>query len=113
MKIFSEVVRKYWNGELSNIADLNGLVRDIQEKYHFKEEDIPFIKDHIRVIMGLDPKGDAEFEDELDIVKNSKEIKQPIIAKIDGICEYCNEENCKCHDFASMRPIYIEEAKDL
>lgn len=111
MKIFSEVVRKYWNGELSNIADLNGLVRDIQEKYHFKEEDIPFIKDHIRVIMGLDPKGDAEFEDELDIVKNSKEIKQPIIAKIDGICEYCNEENCKCHDFCKYETHLYRRSK--
>jgi len=111
MKIFSEVVQKYWNGELNNIDDLNGLVKEIQEKYHFQEEDIPFIKDHVRVIMGLDRRGDAEFEDELDIVKNSKEIKQPIIAKIDGICEYCDEENCQCNDFCKYEAGIYKRSK--
>lgn len=98
MKIFSEVIQKYWKDQLKDIDDLNKLVQDIKGKYHFREEDIPFIKGHIRVIMGLDPKGDVAFKDEISMVKHWREIKHPIVTKIDGVCEYCDDEDCKCND---------------
>ncbi|WZL74559.1 [Fe-Fe] hydrogenase large subunit C-terminal domain-containing protein [Clostridiaceae bacterium 35-E11] len=98
MKIFGEVVKKYWDGELNDNKDLNQLVHHIKDQYDFEEEDIPFIQDHIRVAMGLDPKGNDEFHDEINMIKKSKEVKQPIIAKIDGLCEYCDDEACKCMD---------------
>lgn len=98
MKIFSELVKRYWNGNLKKAEDLNQLAEEIKEKYDFTEEEIPFIKDHIRVAMGLDPKGRADFTDELDIVRNSREIGQPIIAKIQGACEYCENEECTCKE---------------
>lgn len=98
MKIFGELVKRYWNGHLETRSDLDVLTEDIKEKFGFSDHDIPFIKDHIRVAMGLDPKGDAEFEDELNIVRNSKEIQQPVVAKIQGACEYCDKEECDCKD---------------
>lgn len=98
MKIFSELVKRYWNGSLKNVDDLNMLAQEIKEKYAFTEEDMPFIKDHIRIAMGLNPAGNAEFQDELDIVRNSKEIGKPIVSRIQGACEYCKEDICKCED---------------
>ncbi len=98
MKIFSELVKKYWNGELNSLEDLDELAIYIKEKNDFEDKDMGFIKDHIRVAMGLDPKGKEDFYDELNIIKNSKEIKQPIVAKIEGVCEYCDEDDCKCND---------------
>ncbi|MCY6484158.1 iron hydrogenase [Clostridium aestuarii] len=98
MQIFGELVKRYWNGELKNADTLNILAEDIKEKYNFKDEDIFFIKNHIRVAMGLDPRDKDNFQDEINIIKNSKEINQPIITKIDGPCEYCEEENCKCSE---------------
>ncbi|MBF8984242.1 iron hydrogenase [Lutibacter sp. B2] len=93
MKIFAEIVKKYWDEELKDNEDLNKLTQEIKEKYNFKDKDIPFIQDHIRVAMGLDPSG-HEFEDEINIIKNSKEIKEPIVAKIEGPCEYCEDDKC-------------------
>lgn len=95
MKIFGELVKRYWNGKLKNPGDLDNLTFEIKEKYDFKDEDLPFIKDHIRIAMGLDPKGDAEFKDELDIIRSSKEVGEPIIAKIQGACEHCGNKLCK------------------
>ncbi len=96
MHIFGELVKRYWNGKLNNVKDLDHLVSEIKEKYHFNDSDIPFIKDHIRVAMGLDPRGNKDFRDELDIVKQYKGVGQPVVAKINGVCEYCDEKNCKC-----------------
>jgi len=98
MHIFGELVKKYWNGNLKNGDDLNKLSEEIKNKYNFKDEDISFIKDHIRIAMGLDPTGDVEFKDELDIIRNSKEISQPIVAKIEGVCNYCDDDDCKCKE---------------
>lgn len=98
MKIFGELVKRYWNGNLKNADDLNELAREIKEKYDFSDADIPFIKNHIRIAMGLDPRGNEDFQNELDIIKNFKEIPEPIIAKIQGPCEHCDEEICKCKD---------------
>ncbi|PKM93683.1 MAG: iron hydrogenase [Firmicutes bacterium HGW-Firmicutes-1] len=98
MIIFGELVKKYWNGKLKNASDLNQLALEIKDKFEFKEQDMPFIIDHIRVAMGLDPKGNTEFEDELDIIKRSNSIGQPVVAKIAGACEYCDHQDCKCKD---------------
>ncbi len=95
MKIFGQLVKLYWNGKLQNSADLNALAKDIKEEHGFRDDELPFIKDHIRIAMGLDPKGDAEFQDELDIIRSSREVGEPVIAKIQGICEHCDKEKCK------------------
>lgn len=96
MYIFSELVKRYWNGKLKSTDDLNALAEDIKEKYNFSNTEMPFIKDHIRVAMGLDPNGDEMFSDELNKVKSVKKISQPVIAKIEGPCEHCTEEHCEC-----------------
>lgn len=98
MIIFGELVKKYWKGELNSKSDLTQLAIDIKNKLEYKEKDLPFIMDHIRVAMGLDPRGNTEFEDELDIIKKSKAIGQPVVAKITGVCDYCEREDCKCKD---------------
>ncbi len=94
MKIFGELVKRYWNGELKTSDDLNNLSAELKEKFNFLDEDTSFIKDHIRIAMGLDPTGNAAFSDELDIVGNSRAVGEPIVAKIHGVCEYCENENC-------------------
>lgn len=96
MYIFSELVKRYWNGSLKSTDDLNLLADEIKVKYGFSDAEKPFIKNHIRVAMGLDPKGDAMFTDELDMVKNFKKISQPVVARIEGPCEYCGKEVCEC-----------------
>ncbi len=98
MKIFGELVKRYWNGSLKNADDLNTLAEEIKKKHDFGEEETSFIKDHIRIAMGLDPKGKIDFTDEMDIVRKSREVGAPIIAKIEGPCEHCDEENCRCKD---------------
>lgn len=94
MMIFGELVKRYWNGDLKSNEDLNRLAQEIRDKFGFTDEDMPFIKDHIRIALGLNPAGDADFTDELDIVRNSQAVGEPIIAKINGPCEYCSNENC-------------------
>ncbi len=96
MVIFGELVRRYWDGKLNNVDDLNSLAFEMMEKFSFQKKDLPFIKDHIRVAMGLEPRGGKDFCDELSLVKNSKNIGQPVIAKMEGPCEYCDENSRKC-----------------
>ena len=95
MKIFGEIVKQYWNGNLNTAEDLENLSYLIKEKYDFSDEDIPFIRDHIRIAMGLDPAGDMEFGNELDIVSKSEATGAPVIAKINGICKDCGDNACK------------------
>lgn len=96
MVIFGELVKRYWNGKLNGRSDLNLLAEEIREKYEFLEEDLPFVRDHIRVAMGLDPKTGEEFRDEINLVRSSREIRLPVIAKIEGPCENCdNEKSCR------------------
>ncbi len=97
MVIFGELVKRYWNGKLNDSSDLNSLADEIREKHGFLEEDMPFVKDHIRVAMGLDPRTGEDFHDEIDLVRNSREIHLPVIAKIEGPCEFCDHEK-KCRD---------------
>ena len=96
MYIFNELVKRYWSGRLNTAADLEELADHIKSKYGFRDDEKSFIKNHIRVAMGLDPKGDEMFSDELDFIKDHKRISHPVVTHIDGPCEYCNEENCRC-----------------
>jgi iron only hydrogenase large subunit-like protein len=95
MYIFGELVKRYWNGELKNVKDLDELANDIKEKFMFRDEDLCFVKDHIRIAMGLDPKGNDGFKNELDLVRNFKEITKPVVAKVDGVCDNCGGEVCE------------------
>ena len=63
MQIFRELVRKFWHGEIKDNIDLDNLTEEIRLKYSFTIKDIPFIKDHIRIAMGLDPTGKDKFEE--------------------------------------------------
>lgn len=96
MLIFRELVKKFWNGQIENSNDLDVLSREIKTTLGLEESDIPFIKDHIRIAMGLDPKGNAAFTNELTIIKTSPEIKEPIVTKIDEACRYCFEQEPEC-----------------
>lgn len=98
MLIFGELVKKFWNGQLNEPKDLSNLAEEIRKKYNFKENDMPFIINHIRVAMGLDPSENQEFKDELDIIKKSNAVATPVVAKISGACEHCDHEDCKCSD---------------
>ena len=96
MQIFRELVRRFWHGEIKDNIDLEKLTDEIRDKYGFDREDIPFIKDHIRIAMGLNPTGKQMFGNEIDLVKNFKEIDKPVIAKLDRACRYCqDQQNCK------------------
>lgn len=95
MLIFGEIVKRYWNGNLKSSEDLNILSSEIKEKFNFTDEDMPFVNDHIRIAMGLDPVGNTKFSNELDIVGKSGAVSEPIVAKIQGACEYCESENCR------------------
>jgi iron only hydrogenase large subunit-like protein len=97
MNIFSELVKRYWNGNLNSVVDLNNLANDIKDKYGFNDADMPFIRNHIRIALGQDPKGDEEFADELNLLENLTVINQPVVSKLEGPCEQCANEKCICH----------------
>lgn len=96
MTIFSELVKKYWNGDLKNVNDLDELAEHIKTEYGFDDSDLSFIRNHIRIAMGQDPRGDEQFNNELDILKSSNRVLQPVVSKVEGPCEYCSNENCEC-----------------
>ncbi|WP_252891032.1 4Fe-4S binding protein [Thermoclostridium stercorarium] len=98
MIIFGELVKRYWNGRLNDVEDLNELTDEIKEQYGFRDEDRAFIMDHIRIAMGLDPTGEDVFRNELELVKNFNVVNKPVIARIDGPCEYCDENSRTCRD---------------
>ncbi len=110
MYIFGEIVKRYWNGQLQNSADLDGLADEISQKYGFIDSDMPFIKDHIRIAMGLNPNGEKFFNDELEAVKYSKGVSLPVVAKVDGPCEHCKKEHCECMEVGKYETqMYIRE----
>lgn len=90
MDIFRELVKRGWNGTLG--GDLPALVEEFKNKYNFRGDDESIIRDHIRIAMGLDPRGDAEFSDELQIAKKLDAIETPVVTKVNDICQYCEEE---------------------
>lgn len=108
MYIFSELVKRYWNGSLKTAHDLSTLADDIKSKYNFSDAEMPFIKDHIRVAMGLDPTGNIIFTDELDIFTGIKKISKPVVAKIEGPCKHCGTDKCECRECSKYETdIYI------
>jgi len=92
MLIFQELIKRFWNGRIKTNTDLDILAQDLQKKLHMDNSDLPFIKDHIRIAMGLEPTGNANFQNELSLVRNYKEIRQPIVAKLHEGCKNCSEE---------------------
>ncbi len=119
MEIFKGLVKYGWDDEL-NIDSLESIASDIVNKYGYNENEIPFVKDHIRVAMGLDPSHNANFSDELDNIKKDSRVASPILTKIEGACEDCGEriEDCDCFDVCkyeaqmykrSSGPIIIED----
>lgn len=98
MHIFGEIVKRYWNGKIENTADLDVLADEIRQKYGFSNSDMPFIKDHIRIAMGLDPTGEKTFNNELNAIKSTKGIGLPVVAKVDGPCKQCKKEHCECRE---------------
>ncbi|MGE5632382.1 MAG: [Fe-Fe] hydrogenase large subunit C-terminal domain-containing protein [Caulobacteraceae bacterium] len=96
MYIFSELVKRYWNGSLKTAEDLTALADVIKQKYGFSDAEMPFIRNHIRVAMGLDPREVDTFSDELDIVKGFKEMGQPVVTRIEGPCKICGKDECIC-----------------
>lgn len=94
MKIFGELVKMYWAGQLNTVNDMNRLASELRAKLELSDQDMPFIKDHIRIAMGQDPRGDVDFTDELDIVNRSTAVGEPVIAKIDGLCQFCDKDDC-------------------
>lgn len=110
MHIFGELVRRYWNGNLTQVSDLEALARQIKTKYGFDEREIPFIKDHIRIAMGLDPNGSDRFEEELDLIRKSREIQKPIVTKVEGPCDDCGSRQCRCDTLGKYEsPLYLRE----
>lgn len=98
MIIFGELVKRYWNDKLNDVEDLNDLAAQIKEQYQFHDEDMAFIKDHIRIAMGLNPTGESVFKDELKLVKNFNVVDRPVISKIEGPCAHCGEDSRSCKD---------------
>jgi iron only hydrogenase large subunit-like protein len=96
MQIFGDLVKRYWDGSLNTVSDLHDLVHEIKVRYGFEDEETPFIEDHVRIAMGLNPRDDMAFTDELDLVKANKEILTPIVAHVSGICAHCDSIQCEC-----------------
>jgi iron only hydrogenase large subunit-like protein len=119
LEIFKELIKRKWENPITN-EDLEKIARQIIDKYGFKEDEITFIKDHIRVAMGLNPNNNKSFTDELDYLKKHPQIESPILTKIDGVCEECGVrfEDCDCYDackyeaqmyIRSTGPIIVED----
>lgn len=97
-EMFRELVKKAWTQDLDN-KDLNSILHKMQEKHGYKDKEISFLRDHIRLLMGLDPRGDEDFSDELEKIKEIGYITGPMIKKISGICEHCHAEYEQCSCF--------------
>ena len=112
MKIFGELVKRYWNNELTTSSDLEKLALDVKSTLGFSDDDLPFIKEHIRIAMGLDPRGDKAFENELDLVRKSKSVGLPVVSRIGLVCENCNNETCRCTTSLYESDIYRKQAAE-
>lgn len=113
MDIFQELIKAFWNEKIKVASDLEDLAYYIKDKYQLEDTDIPFIRDHIRVAMGLNPKGDVKFDTELKEIKSEK-ITHPIVTNIEGPCKFCNEHGDKCVIECKYEdPIYRRNDKPL
>ncbi|GAB6100675.1 [Fe-Fe] hydrogenase large subunit C-terminal domain-containing protein [Halanaerocella petrolearia] len=99
MEIFREIVKRGWEEDLTN-HNLDQLAQEIKKEYGYQDKDISFIKDHIRVALGLDSTAEESFSNEIEEALNSDDIDRPIVTKIDGICQQCGEEfdEIDCYD---------------
>jgi len=99
MEIFKELLKYVWENKLTN-DNLEKIADGMVKKYSFEKDEIPFIKDHIRVAMGLNPDQRDHFSDELEKLNTIKRVESPILTKIDGACKDCGEkfEDCDCYD---------------
>jgi len=98
MAIFSELVKRYWNEELTNLGDLDILALEIKERFHFDDEDMQFIREHIRVAMGLDPQSEEGYNVDIKALLESRQQSDTVISNISGACQYCGDEDCACND---------------
>lgn len=96
MLIFRELVKKYWHQGISENSELMQLALEIKNKLGFDEKDLPYIMDLMRIAMGLNPSAEGAFTNELDLVKQSNVIGEPVIAKINSVCEHCEKQNNGC-----------------
>ena len=109
MYIFGELVKRYWNGKLNHNSDLKNLADEIKDKYGFSERDMPFIQDHIRLAMGQDPNGKELFEQELDWIRGSRDVQNPVVSKVEGPCELCEGKACRCETLGKYEnPLYFK-----
>lgn len=98
MDIFSDLVRRYWEGNLKSVDDLNAVAEDIKNKYGFEDSDLPFIRNHIRLAIGQDQREDEPFSDEIELLKSSFTVSQPVVSKLNGPCAKCTKEECDCKE---------------
>lgn len=110
MHIFSELVRRYWDGKLDQASDLEELAQEIKHQYGFDDSELSFIRDHIRLAMGLNPSTNKRFEEELELIRNSREIRRPIVSRVEGPCEHCGDHKCSCETLGKYEsPFYIRQ----
>ncbi|MFW5976625.1 MAG: [Fe-Fe] hydrogenase large subunit C-terminal domain-containing protein [Bacillota bacterium] len=119
LELFRKIIKTSWNDNLTE-ENLNEIVYNFAEKYNFSEDEIPFIRDHVRVLLGQNPNRNQSFKDEIKYLEQNKPVESPILTKIDGICENCGEEfeQCECYDTCkyeaqmyvkSKGPVIIED----
>ncbi|MFZ5944925.1 MAG: [Fe-Fe] hydrogenase large subunit C-terminal domain-containing protein [Bacillota bacterium] len=98
-EIFRQLIKKAWFEEL-NTNDLEEILRSMQEKYGYSEREITFLRDHMRLLIGLNPRGEEKFTNEIESLKNFGHIQGPVVSKISGFCAHCHGEgeNVPCQD---------------
>ncbi|MFW6269979.1 MAG: [Fe-Fe] hydrogenase large subunit C-terminal domain-containing protein [Bacillota bacterium] len=112
LEIFRHLINKRWDDSLTT-EDLNNIALEIMEKYDFEEEELPSIKDHIRVALGQDPNNRREFDDEIENIYKNNPVESPILTKIEGICQRCERsiEECDCADTCKYEAqMYVESS---
>src|SRR5690554_3018470 len=98
-EIFRELIKKAWQGSLQN-QDLNNILSHMQEKYGYTNNEISFLRNHIRLLMGLNPRDEEDFIDVIEKAKSFGHLSGPVVNKIQGICQECDQEieNCSCYE---------------
>ena len=80
-EMFRELIKRAWSQDLDN-KDLNSILTKMQENMAIKIKKFLSCADHIRLLMGLDPRGDEDFSDELEKIKEDGVYYRPMIKKI-------------------------------
>lgn len=119
MEIFKKLIERQWERPLTN-EDLETIAKEVVEKYGYQKEEVAFVKDHIRVALGLNPNHSEQFIHEADMLREFDKVERPILTKIEGVCKGCGEhfEDCDCYDackyeaqryIRSNGPVIIED----